>query len=62
MIGPGDYYGEKKWCETCKGYVRYLMSVDHSYCVHCGARVRLFSREDAQRFTEEVHRHKWQAS
>ena len=22
-----DYYGERKWCENCKDYVRYLMSV-----------------------------------
>lgn len=61
-MGNHDYYGERKWCEHCKDYVRYLMSVDHSFCVQCGNRVRLFSRHDAERFVETVQRHRWQAS
>jgi len=61
-MGNTDFYGERKWCDSCKDYVRYLMSVDHSYCVQCGHRVRLFSREDALRFSETLQRHKWQAS
>ncbi|GAB4151615.1 MAG: hypothetical protein Fur0037_20330 [Planctomycetota bacterium] len=61
-MGTNDYYTEKKWCEHCKDYVRYLMSVDHSFCTRCGGRVRLFSRDDAERFSENVKRHKWQAS
>ncbi len=61
-MSNADYNAERKWCETCKSYVRYLMSVDHSYCVECGSRVRLFSREDAARFGETVQRHKWKAS
>lgn len=61
-MGNADYYAEKKWCDHCKDYVRYLMSVDHSFCVNCGNRVRLFSRLDAERFSETVQRHKWQAS
>ena len=61
-MGTNGFDQEKKWCEQCKSYVRYLMSMDHSYCAHCGQRVRLFSREDSQRFTETVQRHKWQAS
>ena len=47
-----DFYNEKKWCESCQEYVRFLMSVDHSYCVQCGSLVRLFSKEDMQRFHE----------
>jgi hypothetical protein len=57
-----DFYSERKWCNQCKTYVRYLMSVEHSYCVHCGTRVQLFSSDDARRFIETVQRHKWQAS
>ncbi len=57
-----DFYGERKWCTSCREYVRYLMSVNHSYCINCGTQVRLFSKGDAERFTDEVKRHKWQAS
>jgi hypothetical protein len=57
-----DFNAERKWCEKCRTYVRYLMSVDHSYCIDCGSRVRLFSRDDATRFVETVQRHKWKAS
>ncbi len=57
-----DYYDETKWCEQCKDYVKFLMSVNFSYCVHCGGRVRLFSRNDGRQFDDTVQRHKWQAS
>jgi rRNA maturation endonuclease Nob1 len=57
-----EFYSEQKWCEACKGYVRFLMSVNHSFCVTCGGKVRLFSRDDSSRFGETVQRHKWQAS
>jgi hypothetical protein len=57
-----EFYTEAKWCEACKQYVRFMMSVNHSYCVTCGGRVRLFSRDDRTRFGETVQRHKWQAS
>lgn len=57
-----EFYDEAKWCDQCKGYVRFLMSVNHSFCVQCGGRVRLFNRDDGSRFSETVQRHKWQAS
>lgn len=57
-----EFYTEQKWCEACKGYVRFLMSVNHSYCVDCGGKVTLFSKDDGSRFGETVQRHKWQAS
>jgi hypothetical protein len=56
-----DYYAETKWCDSCKEYVHYMMSVNHSYCVECGGRVRLFNRDDAKRFSAEVERRKWKA-
>ena len=61
-MGNQDFYGERKWCEQCKDYVRYLMSVDHSFCVQCSTKVRLFSSDDARKFSETVQRHRWQAS
>ena len=56
-----DFYGETKWCDNCKAYVPYLMSVNHSYCVHCGERVRLFNKQDSEEFSEEVQKRKWKA-
>lgn len=61
-MSASEYYTEKKWCDHCKDYVRYLMSVEASYCAQCGNKVRMFSREDARKFSETVQRHKWQAS
>jgi len=57
-----DYYTEKKFCEKCKTYVRYLMSVNRSYCADCGTPVRLFSHQDTKEFSETVQKHRWQAS
>lgn len=57
-----EFYNEQKWCEHCKQYVKFLMSVNHSFCVDCGNRVRLFSRLDSEQFQGHVQRHKWQAS
>jgi len=61
-MGTSEFYNEKKFCEACKTYVRFLMSVNHSFCVQCGNKVRMFNRDDAQTFVETVQRHKWQAS
>ena len=49
-----DYYGDRKFCPECNDYVHYLMSVDSSYCVHCGARVHLFSSNDWQSFNQSL--------
>jgi len=57
-----DFYREKKWCGRCNGYVRYLMSVNHSYCVECGTQVKLFNKEDALRFSTTLEKRKWRVS
>ena len=49
-----DYYGEKKWCRRCGRNVRYLMSVHHSYCAHCGSVVTLFSKDQWRRFNKHL--------
>lgn len=56
------FYTEHKWCEACSGYVRYLMSVNRSYCADCGGQVRLFSGKDGEHFQDRVQRNRWQAS
>lgn len=61
-MSNSNFYCERKWCETCKEYVPYLMSTDHSFCVKCHSKVRIFSREDSVRFNDTIKRHKWQAS
>lgn len=61
-MGNAEFYKETKYCETCRTYVRFLMSVNHSYCVQCGGKVRMFSRDDSRNFIDTVQRHKWQAS
>ena len=66
-MGTNDYYDDRKYCTSCDDYVPYLASVEHSYCVQCGAQVRLFSSEDWQRFksgleTKKRPRHKTKAT
>ncbi|MBM3973278.1 MAG: hypothetical protein FJ301_04170 [Planctomycetes bacterium] len=57
-----EFYAETKWCGDCRANVRFLMSVNHSYCIHCGGTVKLFDSDGAGRFGERVRLHKWQAS
>lgn len=49
-----DFYNDLKWCDDCGGYVRYLMSMEHSYCVSCGSKVRLFNSADWEQFNETM--------
>jgi hypothetical protein len=57
-----EFYSESKWCDACRAQVRFLMSVNHSFCIQCGGVVRLFDGDGAGRFGERVQLHKWQAS
>lgn len=56
------FYDETKWCSACNRDVRFLMSVNHSFCVDCGHTVTMFRREAGSAFGERVQRHRWQAS
>jgi len=47
---PHHYYNTQKYCSHCRDYVRFLQSLDQSYCVDCGAKVRLFSPNDKKTF------------
>ena len=48
------FYNQTKWCPCCESYVRYLASIEHSFCVECGGEVRLFSKEDWESFNEAM--------
>jgi hypothetical protein len=61
-MGDRDFQNETKWCEKCNCYQRYLMSVDHSFCIECGTKVRLFSKHDAAAFGEDVQRRRWRGT
>ncbi len=45
-----NYYDEYKWCRKCNRYVNFLLSMDYSYCIHCDARVVVFSKDDFKKF------------
>ena len=53
-----DFYNDRKYCHECDEYVPYLRSMEHSYCVQCGTEVRLFSRDDWERFHESLKERK----
>jgi predicted amidophosphoribosyltransferase len=56
-----SFYRETKWCGACNAQVRYIASVDHSYCVDCGSKVRLFAPEQRQALAEAAKLHRYQA-
>ncbi len=56
-----SFYRETKWCAECAAQVRYLASVNHSFCVQCGGKVRLFARDEQTRVVEASQRHRYQA-
>lgn len=49
-----DFYTDRKFCDSCERYVHYLMSVETSFCVECGAKVHLFSKRDWDTFQENL--------
>jgi hypothetical protein len=56
-----SFYRETKWCGSCSAQVRYIASVDHSYCVDCGGKVRLFAKEQRAAVAEAAKLHRYQA-
>jgi len=57
-----DFYQEMKWCPKCNGYVRYMMSVNQSFCADCGGPVKIFNKEDLAKFRVDLERRKWKVS
>jgi len=53
-----DFRSDRKWCPACDAYVPFLMSIDASFCVECGGEVRLFSKEDWERFEARMEARK----
>ena len=58
MEHNSDFYSDHKYCSDCNEYVPYLMSMEHSYCARCGARVRLFSEQDWEAFNASLKERK----
>jgi len=46
-----DFYNTTKYCPCCAKNVRYLASIELSYCVDCGSEVRLFSASEWASFS-----------
>ncbi len=53
-----QYYDEIKWCESCRSYVNFLLSLKGSYCIECGSEVFLFSKEDMRDFRKSLQEDK----
>ena len=53
-----DFRSDRKWCPACDTYVPFLMSIDASFCVECGGEVRLFSKDDWERFEAKMEARK----
>ena len=53
-----SFHDDTKFCPCCDAYVRYLASVERSYCVECGSEVRLFSEEGWTAFQEKMEARK----
>ena len=53
-MGNSSFYDETKWCDDCGKYVNFLLSLDHSFCVECGSKVRLYSSEDWTQINDEL--------
>jgi hypothetical protein len=51
-----NFDDELKWCPRCRKYVKYLQSYDYSYCIACGGKVHMFSREDWELFQKRLKR------
>ena len=53
------FHSDTKYCPCCDAYVRYLASLEQSYCVECGSGdVRMFSDSDWTAFQEKMEARK----
>jgi len=53
-----NFFKDTKFCPRCHDYVRYLQSLDSSFCVDCGGKVRLFSGPDKRAFLKSLKEEK----
>ncbi|MEZ6016217.1 MAG: hypothetical protein R3F49_13945 [Planctomycetota bacterium] len=53
-----DFYAATKYCPCCDKNVRYLASIEVSYCVECGGEVRLFSAAEWTAFNATLEARK----
>jgi hypothetical protein len=53
-----NFFKDTKYCPRCHDYVRYLQSLESSFCVDCGGKVRLFSTADKRAFLRSLKQDK----
>lgn len=54
VMGTHNYYEDRRFCSTCRSYVRFLLSPNAAYCTDCGGSVRLFSPGDLVDFRRSL--------
>lgn len=42
----GSYDTERRWCDSCRVYVKFLVGERVNYCVECGGSTTLYSEKD----------------
>lgn len=53
-----NFFKDTKYCPRCHDYVRYLQSLESSFCVDCGGKVKLFSSADKRAFLRSLKEEK----
>ncbi len=49
-----NYYDDRRFCDACGSYMRFLQSPSAAYCAECGGRVRIFSPGDMATFRSSL--------
>lgn len=49
---------DQEYCPCCASYVKYLASIENSYCIECGSEVRMFSDADWSAFKDKMQARK----
>jgi len=52
------FHNDTKFCPCCNEYVNFLASIENSYCIQCGAEVRMFSKADWAAFQSKMEARK----
>ena len=53
-----SFHADTKYCPCCDEYVKYLASIDTSWCIECGGEVRMFSKDDWAAFQAKMEARK----
>lgn len=50
MSNSTAFDDDRRFCPSCREYVRYLLGLQRGFCARCDTQVVLFSPEDLERF------------